>query len=500
MALVTFEGTDIGGRCNYEYDDAAMIGKGGAGEVFLGTRTDSMGVSTQVAIKHLTNTSDEVLASARKEASIHIHNDSLVYMYGLVEVAGSTPFGGSDYYVVSEYADGVSLALFVQGDIEGRDGNIDPRIQAVFDDFAYNRTDKATEMVKAILAGVMALHDNGYIHRDIDPTNIIVTTDGHYKLIDYGLAVRLGQGQADTARQGTMTGKVQFAAPELILGDMASQDVTTDIYAVGMLFFQLLTGHAPFAGANDEVIRQQLHAKLPMGEIASPAIRRIISKATEKRQARRYASAASFRADLDNMCLDGDGGQRLNWRKVVLVAVAALVVVGVAVAFFTSNDGGGMTASDGQDDSIEVAAEVTPEEAAYRYYKELLEHTSADSVVKGFVGMKQLAENNVPDAIFEVAYIYAFNNKATHQKTALGIKVDGNGRPVSDDIIKKGKQWLNRAIETGNPKAYQCQYWLAAYQTSADAAKRLLRQALLGANKAGDTEFAHKIERSLSRM
>lgn len=510
MAIIKIEGKEEKyGLCHYEYDEADKIGQGGMGEVFLGKRVDSNNVTTRVAIKYLTNTQPEVLAKAREEASIQLLNDNLVYMYGFVEKENEDILTGMQYYVISEYVDGISLASFITGNLESRDGNINPVIQSKFERFAANREAVATEIIKSLLSAIMSLHDAGYIHRDIDQTNIMVTTDGKYRLIDYGVAKKVNELKEDCDTKGKLVGKIEYGAPELIQGYISKQNYSTDIYAIGILYFQLITGHLPFTGDRHEILKQQLCNSLPLKEIKTQWIRGIIKKATEKSQSKRYATAAQFRADVDMEPPYVGLRPPLNWKKVVFVAAAAIAMVVIVMTFVIGQQGSTENGTEiaAQDTTTKLKSNgikiITKEEVdkqSYAYYLKLLDDNNKDSVEKGFVGMKRLANNSYPDAVYEVAYIYAFNNRAKHQKEKLGIVVDKNGMPISKEIISKGKEWLNKAIETGNPKAYRCQYWLAAYQTDLEQAIKLLQQALNGANKAGDIEYSKKIELNLKQL
>lgn len=515
MAVIRLQGQEEKyGACAYEYDERDMIGRGGMGEVFLGVRTDSHGARSRVAVKHLTNTSPEVVERARCEASIHLRNDNLVYMYGFVEKHCGDIMGSMDYYVVSEFVDGISLDAFTEGNLVGRDGTISPSLQSLFERYVDDPAGMATEIVKAVLSGIMALHDAGYVHRDIDPTNIMVTTDGKYKLIDYGVARKVDELHAgDDRAQGVFVGKAEYAAPELIRGEVQKQGFCTDIYSVGILYFQLATGHLPFRGDRLSIINQQLKEPMPLQDVASDGIREIIKKATAKGQDRRYASAALFRADLDR--LDGKGPappHPINKRKVVVVAAVATIVVAVVASLSLgpadpspapSGRGGDkpLAMTDGVPaHSPDGAGAAGPDstKAAYAYALRLLDNENKDSVAKGFIAMKGLAGKGYPDAVYEVAYIYAFNNKASRQKCALGIKLDSYGMPVSKDVREAGVKWLNTAIDSDNPKAYRCMYWLAGYQTDMGKIARLLRKALSGAKNAGDKEYATKIENTLN--
>ena len=96
----------------------------------------------------------------------------------------------------------------------------------------------AKTIIKAALSGLMALHDAGYIHRDIDPSNIFITEDEHIKIIDFGIFKQmknLTTNDRALTVAGAFMGKPEYASPELALGDLKHQNQTTDIYAMGVL-------------------------------------------------------------------------------------------------------------------------------------------------------------------------------------------------------------------------------------------------------------------------
>ena len=159
----------------------------------------------------------------------------------------------------------------------------------------------AVKVLKHMLSGIQALHDAGYVHRDIDPGNIMLTSDKRIKLIDFGVVHELDSSKSNKEGTvvGTFIGKPAYAAPEIVLGDVLNHKETTDIYALGILFFQLLTGHLPFTGNQQEVMKNQINDPLPLDEIKDEKLRDIIRQATEKQQENRFQSAAEFRVALD---------------------------------------------------------------------------------------------------------------------------------------------------------------------------------------------------------
>ena len=107
----------------------SLMGEGGMGRVYLGKKVEKNGEFTYVAIKAMfEGLPEQVIERARREASIRIHNDSLVRMYGFIETVDKDEFGTevSHYHVVSEYLDGITLEDLVMGKLEGRDGKTHP--------------------------------------------------------------------------------------------------------------------------------------------------------------------------------------------------------------------------------------------------------------------------------------------------------------------------------------------------------------------------------------
>lgn len=291
----------------YEFDPNTLpLGEGGMGRVFRGLQIDRRSHLTRdVAIKMMfDDLPDHVIERARREASIRIVNENILEMIDFVEVHERDAYGkviATHYHVVSEFLDGVNLDELLLGKTANRNGVTNQTAAWYYEEYLNNRAGFVGKVFRNILSGIMALHDAGYIHRDIDPSNIMITSDGKIKLIDFGIAREvnaLGQ-ERHLTNTGQFIGKPYYAAPELVLGDLAHQDYRTDIYALGVMLFQLTTGHLPFDGAMHEVCDKQLHDKLPLSEVKDKGIRKIIAKATEKKQEKRYQTAAEMRVAID---------------------------------------------------------------------------------------------------------------------------------------------------------------------------------------------------------
>lgn len=317
------------------------IGVGGMGQVFKGICVnEKTGHTRPVAIKFMfDDLPPHAIERARREASIQLRNDNLVEMLGFIEIAERTPLGDvkMHYHVVSELLTGVSLSDLMEGKTTDRDGNSVPYAEKLLADYKNDSEHFARTIVINVLSGLMALHDAGYIHRDIDPSNIMVTTDGHIKLIDFGIAKQMNTlttNDKGLTVAGKFMGKPEYAAPELVLGDIQHQNQTTDIYAMGILLYQCIVGHTPFEGARHEILEHQLKTKLPLNAVKNKALKGIIATACEKRQPLRYQTSAQMRVALETMN-SKPVGLTDNTKKIIAgVSVAALLLVGVSVYFF----------------------------------------------------------------------------------------------------------------------------------------------------------------------
>ena len=288
--------------------DEKPLGEGGMGKVYRGICVNERtGATRDVAIKFMF---DDLPASAyeraRREAEIQLRNDNLVEMLVFIETKEADGHGNMirHCHVISELLTGVSLSDVLEGKTKDRNGEDVPFAVKMLQDYKNDPEHFAVVVVINVLSGLMALHDAGYIHRDIDPSNIMLTVDGHIKLIDFGIAKQMNNlttGDKALTVAGKFMGKPEYAAPELVLGDLSHQNQTTDIYAVGILLYQCIVGHTPFEGARHEILEKQLKAKMPLGKVHSKAIRNIIATACQKKQDLRYQTSSQMRVALESI-------------------------------------------------------------------------------------------------------------------------------------------------------------------------------------------------------
>jgi serine/threonine-protein kinase len=264
MSLSTVDG---------RYQVTARIASGGMGEVY---RAHDAVLAREVAIKVLHQTLagdagfiDRFRREARSAALLSHPNIVAVHDWGSTD---------GTYFMVMEYIRGRNLR-----DLLTANGRLEPA--------------QVADVLLQVLAALEHAHRRGIVHRDVKPENVLVTGDGTVKVADFGLARALAESRI-TQAPGTVTGTVQYLAPEQIQGDPA--DPRTDLYALGVVGYELLTGQVPFMGETSLAIAyKHLTDRVPAPSAAEPSVSpeldRVVLAATEKRRDHRPSSAAELR-------------------------------------------------------------------------------------------------------------------------------------------------------------------------------------------------------------
>ena len=266
------------------------LGRGGMGVVYF-ARDERLG--RDVAVKMIAGLSDDSAVKrfwreARAAASVSHPNVCQVY-----EVDES-PFG---IYLAMELLEGESLEARLS---RAAGSSAVPNCASC----ALAPAD-AVDIAVAVLGALSALHARGLVHRDVKPSNIFLTPHGA-KLLDFGLArtasddtLQLGANESGLTQPGMMIGTPRYMAPEQVKAE--SVDARTDIYAVGVILFEMLTGRPPFTGTNViDIVHAVLHEHPPalQGPPAVIAIDRVMRRALAKEPAARWPSADAMAAEL----------------------------------------------------------------------------------------------------------------------------------------------------------------------------------------------------------
>lgn len=289
----------------YEYDsESAPLGEGGMGIVYQGYCFNALSPDefVPVAIKSIQNPTQNLIDRAMREASIQIDHPNLLRMYGFIPNMEKDEYSQTfrpKYYIVMERIVGVSLENLMNGVLIDKSGSYVDFAKELHEEYINDRPAFVRRITSAVCAGLDALHKFGYVHRDVDPSNIMVTHDGKIKLIDYGVSKTIQMYNGPKLTQvGSIIGKPSYAAPEIISGDVSNHNQTTDIYALGILIYQMYVGVLPFQGDTGQIMYSQVNEQVPVRNIDNNVIRSVVAKATSKSQSDRYQDAGSLSADI----------------------------------------------------------------------------------------------------------------------------------------------------------------------------------------------------------
>ncbi len=164
--------------------------------------------------------------------------------------------------------------------------------------------ERAIELIRKVAEGLAYCHDNDVIHRDLKPENILVTTDGQPVILDFGLALTKGSRRVTYANLTPTAGTPDYMSPEQIEGQRGDQ--RSDIYAVGAILYELLTGHAPYTGDNPMIVMSlHMHGTIPRLDRDNPAVSQqlaaVVTRCLQHDPAERYPDMLALVHDLDHL-------------------------------------------------------------------------------------------------------------------------------------------------------------------------------------------------------
>ncbi len=492
----------------YEFDsDDTPLGEGGMGKVYKGRCVDeSTGKSRFVAVKFMySDLPIYAIEKARREAAIHFRHNNLIEMLGFIETESVSVLGEKTphYHVVSELLEGVSLDKLFEGKLTDQQGHFVPFAEKLFKDYQQDVTHFSVEIIKNILSGLMTMHDAGYIHRDIDPSNIMITSNGNIKLIDFGIAKKfnsLTTHDKHLTQAGQFVGKPEYAAPELVLGAINEQNQTTDVYAVGILLFQCIVGHVPFEGDRSDILQKQLHSPMPLKLIKHKGLRKIIETATEKSRAKRFQSAAEFRVALDRLDLNDSGPISHINKRHLLFALAGCLLLGV-----TSFAAVKIINRLSQPSVEEANAQIVDVDKIN--IDDAYEDLDAGKIDEGMAKLRNLSEAGNSEATYMLSRFYFKSKLQNDLLPERAVDLQNHYFLPVDNI--EAHSLLKKAVQqdsTNYRALYDlaCDYWKCDQRTEAVenrdgiTAKQLFSKALPLASEADDKAYVERIRQYLS--
>ncbi|HEX5114800.1 MAG TPA: Stk1 family PASTA domain-containing Ser/Thr kinase [Pseudonocardiaceae bacterium] len=263
------------------YELGETLGYGGMSEVHRGK---DVRLGRDVAVKVLRADlarDPQFQERFRREAqnAAALNHPAIVAVYDTGETR--TDYGPLPY-IVMEYVDGRTLRDIVKGE-----GPLPPK--------------RAMEVMADVCAALDFSHRHGIVHRDVKPANVMITKTGAVKVMDFGIARAVSDGQAAVTQTAAVIGTAQYLSPEQARGEAV--DARSDVYAAGCVLFELMTGEPPFTGDSPVAVAYQHVREDPKPPSAvnprvPPSLDAIVLKAMAKGPANRYQSAAEMRGDL----------------------------------------------------------------------------------------------------------------------------------------------------------------------------------------------------------
>jgi hypothetical protein len=255
------------------YRIIGLLGRGGMGEVY---RADDLKLGQPVALKFLPRAlAGDPVRRERFFAEVRItrqlSHPNICRVYDIAEVNGQ-------HFLSMEYIDGEDLASLL------------PRI-------GYLSNEKALDIARQLVAGLAAAHERGVLHRDLKPANVMIDGRGRVRITDFGLAV----AATDEVQAAEMSGTPAYMAPEQLAGKGAT--VRSDLYALGLVLYELYTGKRAFNAPTLADLREQKERATPTAPSElrpgiDPVVERVIARCLERDPRQRPASAAQLAASL----------------------------------------------------------------------------------------------------------------------------------------------------------------------------------------------------------
>ncbi len=292
------------------------LGSGAMGDVYRGYRCKNGAAVAVKRVKDCYANNKMIKERAHQEASLAFRHPNLVEMIGICEYA---PDSGPIFL----------LSNFVQGE------DIDKYVKSFAD--SPSKVEKISNAMCSVLDALDYIHSRGVIHRDIKPSNIMIENGSNVRLMDLGIS-RMNGGNKFS--QYGFIGTPQYAAPEQIKREEGNNsnpiNATTDIYELGITFYELLTGENPMdCEADVDTLAKQLSEPLPANAAIPKKMMQVIWKATEKEQSKRYQTALDFKnAIIDALKPEPPLSEKIvKWIQDNLIMFVS-IIVSIAILIF----------------------------------------------------------------------------------------------------------------------------------------------------------------------
>lgn len=270
------------------YQVISVLGVGGMGEVYL-ARDERLGrkLALKLLPRRFTWDRDRIRRFEQEaRAASALNHPNIITIYDIGELAGT-------YFIAAEYVEGQTLRqLLDRGRLRAKD---------------------TIYICSQVADALAAAHEAGLVHRDIKPENVMVRPDGYVKVLDFGLVKLTERGQLEQnpgagdphkTNPGTVLGTVAYMSPEQASG--IEVDHRSDLFSLGVLMYELLTGVVPFKGDStasilDAIIHHQHTSLTSVSEDTTVEMERIVNRALEKDRDLRYQTASDLRAELKRL-------------------------------------------------------------------------------------------------------------------------------------------------------------------------------------------------------
>lgn len=447
---------EIGKKLNGRYHIIGSIGSGGMANVYL---AHDLILDRDVAVKVLRFDFQNDQAAIRRFqrealAATELVHPNIVSVYDVGEEDGLQ-------YLVMEYVKGMDLKRYIQTHFP----------------IPYSTV---VDITQQILSAVAMAHEHRIIHRDLKPQNILIDEHGTVKITDFGIAIALSE--TSITQTNTMLGSVHYLSPEQARGSMATNQ--SDIYAVGIILYEMLTGNVPFDGESAVTIAlKHFQEEIPSVKMFDPGIpqslENVVRHATAKDPSDRYKTANEMAEDLYTSL----SASRLNepaWEPTALLGetkVLTPIPEDIAEPEETT------PVEVPEDIADDILAEQPPKKNRKKLWIGLAIAALISLAIGGLAfAMSGGKDVEVPDVTNET------KADASQALKSAGLKVDSETKKIPDDKIEEGKvvktdpeakssvkkgRSVTLYISSGTEKIEMADYTKESYESAVEALKKL---------------------------